>query len=535
MDTQKIRLFLIFAMMALGMLLADKWHQSSEAAKVVTSEVSALPGKAGEMSAVPTVGMVPGAEPLKGMVNVETDVFAIKIDPNGADFIKTELKQFPISGDNAQPFSLLNRDPNRYYIVQGGLISDMGPDSRERGRAVWVSEKTDYRLTPASESLVVPFIWRNGQGLTVEKRIEFIRGNYVATVSYFIKNNMSTPWHGRMYGQIKRDEKSSSGLLSSTSAYTGAAYHQEDEPYTKLSFSDMRKKPLDMKEKGGWVAMMEHYFVSAWIPDPDATHELYSRVDDKLYSVGFINPEIEVLPGQEKTVSASLYMGPEVPKVLGELSPGLELTVDYGIFWPIAQPIFWLLKSIHQYVGNWGAAIILVTLLIKLLFFQLSATSYRSMAKMRKIQPEMQRLKERYGEDRQQMSQKVIELYKREKVNPLGGCLPILVQIPVFISLYYVLLESVELRQAPFIGWIQDLSAKDPYFVLPICMGLSMLVQQRLSPAPADPTQAKVMMMMPIVFTVLFMNFPAGLVLYWVVNNVLSISQQWVITKRIGA
>jgi YidC/Oxa1 family membrane protein insertase len=320
------------------------------------------------------------------------------------------------------------------------------------------------------------------------------------------------------------------------STYLGAAVGTPAEPYRKVSMSDMDKNRLQEAVQGGWVGWLQHYFVTAWVPNKDEQHQITTRKDAQgNYIVGFTGPQFSVPAGGKGETSLTLYAGPKIQEHLKTLSHGLELTVDYGFLWFIAQPIFWLLQHIHSILGNWGWSIIVLTIIIKMLFFPLSAASYRSMARMRAVGPRLQALKEQHGDDRQKMSQAMMELYRKEKINPLGGCLPIVVQMPVFLALYWVLLESVEMRQSPWMFWITDLSAKDPFFILPIIMGGTMLVQQMLNPAPPDPMQAKVMKMMPIIFTFFFLWFPAGLVLYWIVNNCLSILQQWYITRKIEA
>ena len=312
--------------------------------------------------------------------------------------------------------------------------------------------------------------------------------------------------------------------------------YSPEEKYEKIKFDDMQDEPLSRDVKDGWAAMIQHYFVAAWVPPGNETDRYYTRaLKGERYVMGLIGQTLQVAPGSEGSAQAQLYVGPKLQHAMKEVAPGLELTVDYGVLTILAQPIFWLLENIHSLVGNWGWSIIFLTMLIKLAFFKLSETSYKSMANMRKLAPRLKALKERYGDDKQKLNQAMMDMYKKEKVNPLGGCLPVLVQIPVFISLYWVLLESVEMRQAPFMLWIQNLSAPDPYFILPLIMGVTMLIQQKLNPAPMDPMQAKVMMILPIVFTVFFAFFPSGLVLYWVVNNTLSIAQQYVITKRVEA
>lgn len=432
----------------------------------------------------------------------------------------------------------------RVYQAQSGLIGTNGPDASATGRPIFSAEKKSYQLADGQDQLVVDLKFSK-DGVNYIKRFTLKRGLYDIVVTYLIDNQSAQPWTGAMFAQLKRDASSdpSSSTATGTATYLGAALWTSSEPYKKVSMKDMdkvaedkTKAPITYNVNGGWVAWLQHYFVTAWIPQPGQNNAVLARKDSKgNYIIGYTGPAMTVAPGAKAETSATLYAGPKSQAVLKELSPGLELTVDYGILWFIAQPIFWLLQHIHSIVGNWGWSIIFLTMLIKGIFFPLSAASYKSMARMRAVAPKLAALKEQHGDDRQKMSQAMMELYKKEKINPLGGCLPILVQMPVFLSLYWVLLESVEMRQAPFMLWITDLSIKDPFFILPIIMGATMFIQQRLNPTPPDPMQAKVMKMMPIIFTFFFLWFPAGLVLYWVVNNVLSISQQWYITRKIEA
>ena len=374
-------------------------------------------------------------------------------------------------------------------------------------------------------------------GLTVTKRFHFEPNNYLVTVSYLIRNNSDQRWQGVPFTQLKRDSSKAPNADNSgfgMQPFLGAALTQPDDRFTKFSFDDIADDPFKQDLPGGWIAMMQHYFISAWIPNPDQTHQYSTRQTAGGFNIaGMTSPALIVDPGREITYSADLYVGPKDQYRLEEISPYLDLTVDYGWLWWIAKPLFWLLTKIQGLVGNWGFAIILLTVLVKGAFFNLSAASYRSMAKMRKVQPKMVAIREEYANDKQKQSQAMMELYKKEKINPMGGCLPILIQMPVFISLYWVLMESVELRQAPFILWIDDLAVMDPYFVLPVLMGASMFFMQKLNPPPPDPMQAKLMQWLPVVFTFFFLWFPAGLVLYWVVNNLLSMAQQYVITRRI--
>jgi YidC/Oxa1 family membrane protein insertase len=468
------------------------------------------------------------------LIRVRTDVLDVAIDPRGGDIVDLRLPEFPRRQDRPDvPFQLFERSAERTYEAQSGLIGD-GPD-KASGRPLYSSEQQQYQLGEGQDQLVVDLKYSE-DGVDYTKRFTFDRGDYDLRVSYLIDNQSEKAWTGHMFGQLKRDDSGdpSSSTATGTATYLGAALWTKDEPYTKVSMSDMDDKNLKKTVEGGWIAWLQHYFVTAWIPAPDQTNQVQTRKDSRgNYIIGFTGPAISVAPGSQGETSATLYAGPKSQDKLEELSPGLRLTVDYGILWFIAQPIFWLLENIHALLGNWGWSIIVLTIVIKLAFFPLSAASYKSMARMRAVSPKMQALKEQFGDDRQKMSQAMMELYKKEKINPLGGCLPILVQMPVFLALYWVLLESVEMRQAPWMFWITDLSIKDPFFILPIIMGLTMFIQQQLNPTPPDPMQAKVMKLLPIIFTFFFLWFPAGLVLYWVVNNVLSIAQQWYITRKI--
>ncbi|WP_455232924.1 membrane protein insertase YidC [Geopseudomonas aromaticivorans] len=474
--------------------------------------------------------------PSKQLIQVQTDVLKLAIDPQGGDVVQLALPQYPRSLQNRDvPFALFDNGSERTYVAQSGLTGANGPDARSSGRPLYSSEKTQYQLTDGQDQLVVELKFSEA-GVDYVKRFSFKRGQYDFAVSHRIDNHSAQPWSGNLFAQLKRDASGDPSQTSATgmATYLGAALWTADEPYKKVPMGDMDDKTLRETVQGGWVAWLQHYFVTAWVPGKDDTNQVATRKDSQgNYIIGFTGPALNVPAGASAETSATLYAGPKSQDKLKELSPGLELTVDYGFLWFIAQPIFWLLQVIHSIVGNWGWSIILLTVVIKLAFFPLSAASYKSMARMRAVAPKLQALKEQYGDDRQKMSQGMMELYKKEKINPLGGCLPILVQMPVFLALYWTLLESVEIRQAPWLGWIVDLSIKDPYFILPIIMGATMFFQQTLNPTPPDPMQAKVMKLMPIIFTFFFLWFPAGLVLYWVVNNILSIAQQWYITRQI--
>ncbi|KMM99028.1 membrane protein insertase YidC [Pseudomonas helleri] len=550
------RTILIVALAVVSYVMVLKWNQDYGQAALPTQNVAAssntaqglpdsVPGNNASNSAdVPSANAdtnTPTETPVaasKDLIHVKTDVLDIAIDPQGGDVAQLRLPLYPRRQDHPDvPFQLFDNGGERTYLAQSGLTGVDGPDARAAGRPVFSVDKKTYELAPGQDQLVVDLKFSE-DGVNYIKRFTFKRGLYDVQVSYLIDNESGKPWTGNLFAQLKRDASSdpSSSTATGTATYLGAALWTSAEPYKKVSMKDIDKGSLKETVQGGWVAWLQHYFVTAWIPQKGDNNVVQTRKDNQgNYIIGFTGPTLTVEPGKTGETSATLYAGPKSQGVLKELSPGLELTVDYGILWFIAQPIFWLLQHIHSLVGNWGWSIIFLTMLIKGIFFPLSAASYKSMARMRAVAPKLAALKEQFGDDRQKMSQAMMELYKKEKINPLGGCLPILVQMPVFLSLYWVLLESVEMRQAPFMLWITDLSIKDPFFILPIIMGATMFIQQRLNPTPPDPMQAKVMKLMPIIFTFFFLWFPAGLVLYWVVNNCLSIAQQWYITRKIEA
>ncbi len=465
-------------------------------------------------------------------INVVTDTLDVIIDTRGGDIRQADLLKYPVASDKPdEPFRLMKETFPNLFVAQSGLLSNNNaPDHY----AIFQSEKNDYLLQPGQDELRVPLVWQDEDGVKVTKTLIFHRDSHVIDIEQKIENNSAEPWQGSQYRQLQRSRPDGSGESAFIYTYTGGVIYSEEEKYEKLEFDDMAENNLSRDVDGGWAAMIQHYFLAAIVPPADETNHFYSKAPgDDRFVLGMVSPSKTVDAGQSDTFTTRFYVGPKDQSVLEELADNLDLTVDYGILSVIAKPLFWVLSWFHSLFGNWGWAILMVTLIIKLIFYPLSAASYRSMANMRKFAPKMQQLKERYGDDRQRMSQAMMELYKKEKINPLGGCLPMVVQIPVFIALYWVLLESVELRQAPFIFWIQDLSIKDPFYVLPLLMGVSMFIQQKLNPPPPDPVQAKVMMALPIIFTLFFAFFPAGLVLYWLANSVLSVAQQWYITAKI--
>ena len=466
------------------------------------------------------------------VIEVQTDVLDVVIPLAGGNIREARLRQHTRSVDDNTPFTLLgNRNP--LFIAQSGLVGD-GVDAPDH-TAQWQAEQARYVLDPNATDIVVPLRWRSDEGVTVTRRYHFSRDSYQVRVTHEVSNQSDQPWRAYQYNQLRRTPDSEGPGFLGAASYTGGVLYSQADKYQKVRFKNMDDEDISRDITNGWLAMIQHYFLAAWVPPRDQAMRYYSRVDNNQYVLGHSSPWQAVAADSSATFENQLFVGPKEQSRLDTVAEGLELTVDYGWLTIISKPLFIALDWIHDVVGNWGWSIILLTLGIKLVFYKLSETSYRSMARMRKLQPEMQKLRERYGDDKQTMNQELMQLYKKQKVNPLGGCLPILIQIPVFIALYWVLLESVELRQAPWVMWIQDLSVRDPFYVLPLLMGFTMFLQQKLNPAPMDPIQQKIMMGLPFVFTVFFMFFPAGLVLYWVTNNSLSILQQWVITRRIEA
>lgn len=543
MDWQKN--ILIAAILAVLFMLAIRWntYQEQHAPLVAPAATSEIPASTAAKSsdipsatstASPSTPTAP-AVASTSVIKVATDSLLVSIDPVGGDIVRVALPRHLIDLKNPDsPFVLIDNTPDHLYRIQSGLIGANGTDTAQ-GRPTYSVEKSEYSLENGKDTLAVDLSLQQGD-VKITKRFTFTRGQYVVGVEYLIDNQSANKWDGQLYGQIKRDSKNFAKTNAMMmSAYLGGAVTTKEENYKKVKFDDLRKAPFETTEQGGWVSLIQHYFISAWIPDPSTTNtfKLSQQGTNDVFLFSFIGSPVDVAPGAQGSIKANFYAGPKDTDSLKTISPHLDLTVDYGFLWMIGEPLFWLLKKIHLLVGNWGLAIIGLTIIVKALFFHLSATSYRSMAKMKKLAPKMAEMKERYGDDRQKMSQEMMKLYKDEKVNPLGGCLPMLIQMPVFLALYWVLMESVELRHAPFYGWIQDLSVMDPYYVLPLIYGVTMWFMQKLNPQPTDPMQARVMQMLPLVFTFMFLWFPAGLVLYWVTNNILTIAQQYVITKQI--
>ena len=544
MDSQRPFLYLtLFFMLFLVWTTWKQDHSPKPAAPTVaTSTANPATALASAAQDVPNDSAAVKADAPSNSVgqtvSVRTDTLMLRINTRGGEILEADLPTYPLSLDTPdKPERILNL-AERNYVAQSGLQAPTGAADAPDHLAMYTAAQTDYKLADGQNELVVPLTWQGANGVTVTKRFVFKRGSFLVNVEHEVKNNSAQVWTGSEYRQLKHGEvKKSGGLFGGVNAYVGGAYFHEGK-YTKLSFANMEKTPVDEKDvANGWVAMQEHYFLSAWIPPTEQKSSYYTQISqvngEKGYILGTRSPLKSVAPGVTDTFKSSFYVGPKDQDTLAKIADGLDLTVDYGIFAFISKPIFWLMQLIHKVVGNWGWTIIFLTIIIKALFFWPSAVSYKSMAKMKSISPKLKELNERFADDPQGKQQAMMDIYRKEKINPLGGCLPILIQIPVFMGLYWVLLESVELRQAPWLLWYKDLSIMDPYYVLPIIMGGSMFLQQKLNPPQVDPMQQKVFQFMPVIFTVMFLWFPAGLVLYWVVNNLLSMGQQWYINKKI--
>ena len=549
MDNQRIILWVLFA--GLAFLTWSKWQADnlpppgSETLPLPVAEenrpavdLPAIDGDSGETPAVAPAVEVPavatGAKPAS-TIKVETDLLELEISTTGGALVSAQLKQYPKSKDAPDvPVQILRNTTDDTYVLGSGLVD--GSQSGPTHLATLAAAKKTYTLAEGSDTLEVPLSWTDGNGISVEKIYRFRRGRYNIDLDYRIRNNSQADWRSLSYLQIRKTHNPPERSMFNVDSYSyNGPVVYDGEKYEKIDPNDLQEEPLDMQVPNGWIAAIEHHFLSAVVPPAGETYSYDARYEKGIYTVRASGPAIAVPVGTEATLSAQLFIGPKLQRQLEETAEGLELTVDYGLLAILAQPLFWLLELVHGFVGNWGWSIILVTFLIKAAFYKLTEASGRSMAKMRKLQPRLKALQERYKDDRQALSQHMMDLYKREKVNPAAGCLPMLIQIPFFIAFYWVLLESVEMRQAPFALWISDLSSRDPYFVLPLLMGVAMFVQQKLNPAPPDPVQAKVMTILPIMFTGFFAFFPSGLVLYWLTNSVLSVAQQWNINRKMHA
>ncbi len=538
-----VRFFLVLAVSFLGLLLYQKWQQDypSDSIQASSTQTQNVPksrqvDRERDLPQIqPSFEIDPSFDrekPSSGSADIEvtTDLFAVTLSSLGAGINQVGLLEYPVEQDRpSEAVQLLANNSDRLFIYQSGLAGDTTLPTHYDPYYI---PQDKYTLGDSVDELIVPFQWESGTGINVKKEYVLKRQSYSIQVKHTIVNNSQAPIKLHQYDQLKRSRESSrKGMLY---LFTGAALSTPEKRYEKFDYGDLEDAPLSVNAKDSWVAVMEHYFVAALIPNMGVTHHFYSKTDNKnRFTVGHYSPGATLAPGEQHEFSSSIYIGPKRHDILEETAPGLNLSVDYGMLWFLAKPLFVVLTYVHKMTDNWGWAIVILTILLKLMFYPLAAAGYRSMANMRKVQPRLLALKDRYSGDKAQLNQAMMQLYKDEKINPLGGCLPMLVQIPFFIALYWVLLESVEIRQAPFIFWITDLSSLDPFYVLPLLMGVTMWFQQKLNPAPLDPMQAKVMKILPFVFTGFFAFFPSGLVLYWLVNNLLSIAQQYRITKLV--
>ncbi|MEH6596627.1 MAG: membrane protein insertase YidC [Colwellia polaris] len=532
------RSFLFIALMVVTYLLFSQW-QTDNAPIIEQPAVSQqttpnnsngdfVPESSAAVTSISNETKVVNAT----VISVSNDVLALKIDTNGGDIVEAKLLKFDTEQGNGIPFTILRNDKDR-YVAQSGLTGAQGLDRVIPGRPIYQTSATTYQAN-ANEPLVIDLNYVDNTGLSVTKRFTLNYDSYAINVEYIIANNTANAASVQMYAQLKQTTliDTGSGLIPT---YKGTAYSTTEDVYEKYDFSDIEEADLNVSTRGGWVAMLQHYFVSSWVPEKTADNQLYSRYSSNRDAViGFKAPAITIEPNSTATTSATFYVGPKDQDVLESIEENLDLTIDYGFLFMISQPLFWLLIKIQSIVTNWGVAIIIITLIVKGAMYPLTKAQYTSMAKMRALQPKMTQLKERFGDDKQKMSQAMMELYRKEKVNPAGGCLPLIIQMPIFLALYWVFLESVELRHAPFMLWIQDLSAQDPFYILPVLMGVSMFIMQKMQPMTVqDPMQQKIMQYMPVMFTVFFFWFPSGLVLYWLVSNIISIVQMKIIFSGI--
>jgi len=538
MDLQRLFLFLIFVF-SLG-LVWDGWQRHQHPEQYV-QQSAAINGNVPTPQVSPQAAATPATiaqhsvqQSAGKTIRVKTDILEAEISTIGGDISRLALLKHPDGLDKNKPLVLFHRGTGTHnYVAQSGLLGTGLPNHNSQ----FVSEQDQYALAENAEQVQVRLIAETDSTLKVAKLITFHKGSYLVDVAYELENTGQQAATASSYFQLIRDSAALTGSSMFLPTYVGAAVYTDKEKFQKVEFPEIEKGKTDYPKQAndGWIGVLQHYFVAAWLPKEKTNREYFTRkLDGDAYSVGVILPEQAVNPGQKVLIGTALYAGPAQVD-LDEIAPGLGLTVDYGWLTVLSAPLFWVMSLFNDWTHNWGVAIILLTVLIKLLFFPLSAASYRSMAKMRVVAPKLEKIKQQCAGDREKLNRAMMELYKTEKINPLGGCLPVVVQIPVFIALYWAILASVEMRYAPFFGWITDLSAADPYYILPLIMGASMIIQMRLNPKPADPMQARIMQIMPIAFSVIFFFFPAGLVLYSIVNNILSIGQQWYITRAAEA
>lgn len=543
-----LRTLFIFGLLVVSLLLWEAWQNdyvrpqqaaNSPAATETTTNAAVNNGDLPELPSTPAAQNLPDVpdsaapQAVNQIITIKTDVIDAKLSTQGGDIQDLALLNYPVSSDQPDnPVHFLSNKPDEFFVSQSGLRSNKDAPTHY---SIYRADNSHYELQAGQDEIKVPLYWKNDAGVKVIKTYTFKRDSYVVDVDYQVINNSADIFSAYPYAQFNRNKKAEGSRFIYT--YTGPVFSSQGNEYEKVKFDDLDDKPFSLNVTDGWAAMIEHYFVAAVVPSDETSEKTFyaKALDGGNYTTGIRLPALSVTTGGEANTNYELYLGPKKHDRLEKVAPNLQLTVDYGIFTIISEPLFWIMEWLHKLTGNWGWSIVLLTVLIKLVFFKLSATSYRSMAAMRKLTPKLASLKERYGDDKQKFNKAMMDLYRTEKINPLGGCLPILVQMPVFLSFYWVLVESIELRQADFIFWLNDLTAMDPYFILPVLFGLSMWFQQTLNPAPQDPAQAMVMKFFPLVFTVFFAFFPSGLVLYWVVNNILSIAQQWYITRKMDA
>ncbi|MGB1301904.1 MAG: membrane protein insertase YidC [Pseudoalteromonas tetraodonis] len=529
------RTFLFIGLMLVSFLLFQEWNNDYNTPKAdpsaTTQTLKANSPESDDYVPASSDSGLPASTTLakRSVIDITTDVFKVKIDTKGGDIVETNLINYKETKGSDVPYMLLGEFDGKQYFSQSGLIGLNGPDASANGRPTYQSEQTSYTLT--GDELRVPLQFTDSNGVSFTKTYVFKKGQYDVGLEYKVNNTTSSPVQVQLYTQIKRTVQEKGSMVDQN--YLGAAYGTDEEPYEKYSFSDMADKNLNINTQGGYVAFIQHYFVSAWVPMQDQANTLYSLITKSNAAIiGVKDEAVNVQAGSEQVLTATYYMGPKESDKLEAIHTDLDLTVDYGWLWFISQPLFVLLKWLHSILGNWGVAIIAITIIVKTLMYPLTKAQYTSMAKMRALQPKMKALKEKYGDDRQKFGQATMEMYRKEKVNPMGGCFPILLQMPIFLALFYVFLESTELRHAEFVLWLTDLSAKDPYYVLPILFGASMFITQKLQPMTVtDPMQQKMMTFMPVIFSVFFLWFPSGLVLYWLVSNLISIVQMLIIYR----
>lgn len=532
------RNLLLIGLLFVSFLLFQQWQMDQAPESAQPQSTTSVAGQTPSADVPASSEALPGETAptmsTRQLVTVASDLLTLEIDTLGGDVVSSALMAYPTEQGGDQAFRLLEKSAGYHYVAQSGLIGQDGPDSRAEGRPQYSVSQNNYQLADGQNALEVVLTWQNDAGVIFDKIFTLNRGKYHVEVRYEIRNTTNQPLQLQMYGQLKQSiDKPDEDSSMMMQLYRGSAYSTEEERYEKFDFSDMADKNLAKTTQGGWVAMIQHYFVSAWVPAADQQNNLYTRIlSNSQGAIGFKAAPMTVAANSQGTVAATLYTGPKLQDELAAVSETLNLTVDYGFLWWLAQPLHYFMTIFYSWVGNWGFAIIMLTFAVRGLLYPLTKAQYTSMAKMRLLQPKMMALKERFGDDRQKMGQATMELYKKEKVNPMGGCLPLLLQMPIFLGLFWMLQESVELRHAPFMLWINDLSALDPYYILPLLMGASMFLMSKMQPSMAtDPMQQKMMQWMPVLFTVFFLWFPSGLVLYWVTSNIVTLLQQVVIFR----